>query len=79
MCQLATNSVNKLDLSKRIASLPVFISRFTCVLQEIHYTPPKAVKANFSMPIAKINKGRLLSSDLGLAQMTLLYSNMQVV
>lgn len=71
MCQLATNSVNKLDLSKIIATLPVFLSRFTCVLREIHHTPPKAVKANFSMPIAKINKPELLSSDLGLAQMTL--------
>lgn len=65
MCQLATNSVNKLDLSKIIDSLTVFISGFTCVLQEIHYTPPKALKVNFSMPAAKINKARLLYSNSG--------------
>lgn len=70
MCQLAANSVNKLDLSKIIASLPVFLSRFTFVPQEIHHTPPKVVKANFSMPVAKINKAELLSSGLSLAQMT---------
>ena len=64
MCQLAANSVNKLDLSKIIAALPVFISHFTCVLPEIRHTPPKVVEVNFSTPAAKINKARLLSSVL---------------